>query len=276
MLETEEARSWTPFAIGAGQILRFRGPDAYTTEFERSMLISYIGFMFLETLSRNRSCFLEDEHWTRALKSMAVTEPANSERHEHIIELWINVFPGSRLFQLTTDYVMFDDVIDPETVLDIVLQCHEVRKKQIDWRKRYGAWARAHNACTGGGFKAREFCAISFVSQLLADRFIVALDPLAPGAKDLEAEVEKMVDMIELMQEESRYSEDWQCDVLMTRKVGFAQATKMTKSAWEKALDGDSDCISEKGTISKELFAEWNRMMNRDYEARTCYQSLAP
>ena len=54
MLEKDEVLDWTPFAIGAGKILMFRGPDAFEDEFDRSMLISYVGFIFTETLSRNK------------------------------------------------------------------------------------------------------------------------------------------------------------------------------------------------------------------------------
>jgi hypothetical protein len=275
MLEKEEVRSWTAFAIGAGKILMFRGPDAYETEFERSMLISYLGFIFIESLFRNKDCFLEGERWTRALKGMAVTEPPNSERHENVIELWIDVFPLARLFHQTTDYIMYNDAVKPGVVLDIVLECYELRRKHIDWRARYGAFTRQHNACTGGSFKAREFCAVSFASQLLVDRFIIALEPLSPGAKDLEIEVQEMADMIALMYDEAKFSEDWQCDLLMARKTLFSQGARDTKDDWEKALDGDEDCLSNKGTLSKELFAEWNQKMGRDYESKGCYQTMA-
>jgi hypothetical protein len=152
---------------------------------------------------------------------MAVEEPPQSERHIQIITLWINMFAISRLFKETTDIVMSGGPRDSRKIEAIMRECNDIRDRHIAWRKGYIVFTMTHNACNEGGFKAREFLAVSMSGQLLVDRFMTALDPLALNALDLEIEVQSLANMILMMYKETGYSEKWRCDVLMVRKVRY-------------------------------------------------------
>ena len=256
-------------------MLRLRGPKAYTkNDFDSAMLVSYLGVIFIETLSRNKDCFLEDEAWNRALNSIAVKTPLGSERHELLIELWTYVFPKARLFRLATDYILNadnpEDTRDPAIAESIIAECHELRRLHFHWRERYTAFSQLHQACNSPRFKAREFLALSFSSQLLTTQIIVALDPTGAGSKDLAEEVQDMSEMILLLHEKSRLCQDWQCDVLMARKLTYAKAAMTMKERWESALSGDGGCLSGMKTISRDLFVEWNERIGRDWRGVRC------
>jgi hypothetical protein len=203
---------------------------------------------------------------------MAVTKPLGSERHELVIELWTHVFPKARLFRLTTDYILRADsnaaeARDPAIVQSIVQECHELRRQHLDWRERYTAFSIEHSACNSPRFKAREFLALSFSSQLLVTQFILALTPTAPGSRELAEEVQDMAEMILMLHEWARLCQDWQCDVLMARKLTCARAAIATKDWWARAIGGDVNCLTERGTIGKALFVEWNERIGREWRS---------
>lgn len=244
-------------------------------DFDSAMLVSYCGFIFIETLSRNKVCFLEEEAWTRALRATAVKQPLGSERHELVIELWTHVFPKARLFKLTTEYILSadseQDAKDPEVAKAIVAECHELRRLHVEWRDEYTTFSQLHDACSSPRFKYREFMALSFSSQLLCTLLIVALDPTAPSSRYLAEEVQDMAEMIILLHEEARLCQDWQCDVLMAKKLVFAKAAIAMKDGWARALNGDETCLSAQKTISRELFIDWNKRIGRDWRTTLCH-----
>lgn len=243
-------------------------------EFDSAMLVSYFGFIFIETLSRNKDCFLEEEAWQQTLKNIAVTRPVGSERHELVIELWTHVFPKARLFKLATDYILNadndDEPRDPKIARKVIEECCELRKQHLDWRTRYTAFSKAHSACNSPRFKAREFLALSFSSQLLCTQLIIALDPTGPGSQELGDEVQDMAEMILLLHDQARLCQDWQCDVLMARKLTYAKIAIASRDWWARALGGDETCLSKKKTIAKDLFIDWNERIGRDWRTMRC------
>jgi len=278
-----------------------RGPDSYKTEFEQSLFLSYLGFIvrdclfypskpnkehvafffillfclhvltrcqFTETLSLKKDCFLEDKKWTDAIMSMAVHHPPNSERHYLVLKQWTLVFPISRLFRLTTNCIMSINEEDPDL---IIAECHQVHSNLIAWRNEYGNFALQHNACKGGNFKAREFIGGSYASQLLLLRCIVALGPLRSEARQLEAEVQQMAAIIARLDEESRWSENWECDALMAKKVVFGEAARKSKDEWLGAVNGKRKFLAKgRAVISAVVFARWDRLHGKDFEGRNC------
>jgi hypothetical protein len=251
----------------------FNGPDAYMNEFDSAMLVSYFGFILIETLSQNKDCFLEGESWTRVLKAISVKAPLDSERHELVIELWTHVFPKARLFRLVTDYIMHADSENPRdrtAAQAIIKECYELRRLHLDWRIRYTDFSRKHSLCDSPRAKARAFLALAFSSQLLYTQFIVALDPLAAEAVELNDEVQDMAEMILVLHEKARMCGDWQSDILLARKITCAKAAIAIRDAWAQALRGDKSCLSSQNTIGRHLFVDWNKRIMREWRTFGC------
>lgn len=273
LLEKTEVRTWTPYAIGASKILMFKGPKAHMSDFDSAMLVSYFGFISIETLSHNQDCFLEGEDWNRVLKALSVKTPLDSERHELVIELWTYVFPQSRLFRLVTNYILragSDRPQDPNAAQDIIKECHELRRLHLDWRIRFSAFSLKHSLCDSPRAKARAFLALSFSSQLLCTQFIVALDPLATEAAELNDEIQDMAEMILALHEKAHMCGDWQSDILLARMITCAKAAIATKGLWAQALGGDRSFLSSQNTIGRQLFVDWNARIMREMRTHGC------
>ena len=151
---------------------------------------------------------------------MAVNDPLNSERHYIALSLWTYLFPIASLFRLTTEYIAPRERA-PSQSLYSKLFFKPTKSGATSWNGAKGtlAFALEHQACVGSNFKAREFIGISYAAQSMVQRFIAALELMRLGAQAMEREIQALAGKIFELQEEAQWSENWQCDVLMTQKV---------------------------------------------------------
>ncbi|KAK5988892.1 hypothetical protein PT974_10389 [Cladobotryum mycophilum] len=88
LFSTSTEQRWASHSSGSTALIKLRGPDRYTSDFEKGLLASHIGQIFHQSLNTNESCFLHDGPWQLVLRSIATNDGPFSDRSERVISLW--------------------------------------------------------------------------------------------------------------------------------------------------------------------------------------------
>ncbi|KAI8623991.1 hypothetical protein F5Y19DRAFT_456424 [Xylariaceae sp. FL1651] len=69
VLRPSHAQAWSQHIIGASRLIYARGPSGFTSDFEKSLFLTWTGPFVYECIMGNEACFLEEELWQDLLRS---------------------------------------------------------------------------------------------------------------------------------------------------------------------------------------------------------------
>ncbi|KNB17777.1 hypothetical protein FOXG_22179 [Fusarium oxysporum f. sp. lycopersici 4287] len=261
-LQFSQSAQWLHHITGAQKLMRLRGPENYSTDFEQQMLMSQTGTIFHESMSIGEDCFLEELKWKALLSSIATVErPTNIIKsldcHPVLSSLWIHASPAARLFRQTSVCVNGTGANDPGTILQLILEAYQTCQNLLTWREDFVKFA-AELQPDRHSSRLRELLGVSFAVQIVLNRLIIALQPRAAAARTFENETQAFADRIIVLCHEATEESLPISNMLLAEKIVIANATKESEDDWMWAVSGEtySTCQGIQ-CIPATIFEQW-------------------
>ncbi|KAF4340719.1 hypothetical protein FBEOM_5358 [Fusarium beomiforme] len=267
-LQFSQSAQWLHHIAGARKLMRLRGPENYSTDFEQQMLMSQIGTIFHESMSIGEDCFLEELKWKALLSSIAAVErPTNLIKsldcHPLLSSLWIHASPAARLFRQTSVCVNGTGANDPGTILQLVLEAYQTRQNLLKWREDFVKFAAELQPDLHSS-RLRELLGVSFAVQIVLNRIIIALQPRAAAARTFEKETQAFADRIIVLCHEATEESLPISNMLLAEKIVIANATKESEEDWMWAVSGETYSTSQGiQCIPATIFEKWYIALDR-------------
>lgn len=99
LLEFANPQAWIVHIAGASSLLKLRGAESCTTDFEKALLLALVGPIYTEAMISGSVCFLDDPSWKKALVSSILEYTTFSDCSEIVISLWVRNVSLPRLFK---------------------------------------------------------------------------------------------------------------------------------------------------------------------------------
>ncbi|EXL66926.1 hypothetical protein FOPG_16927 [Fusarium oxysporum f. sp. conglutinans race 2 54008] len=267
-LQFPQSAQWLHHITGAQKLMRLRGPENYSTDFEQQMLMSQTGTIFHESMSIGEDCFLEELKWKALLSSIAAVERPtniikNLDCHPVLSSLWIHASPAARLFRQTSVCVNGTGANDPGTILQLILEAYQTRQNLLTWREDFVKFA-AELQPDRHSSRLRELLGVSFAVQIVLNRLIIALQPRAAAARTFENETQAFADRIIVLCHEATAESLPISNMLLAEKIVIANATKESEDDWMWAVSGEtySTCQGIQ-CIPATIFEKWYIALGR-------------
>ncbi|KAG8529122.1 uncharacterized protein KY384_005757 [Bacidia gigantensis] len=295
LLSESQPEAWDYHMSGANALLKLRGPTAYTTPFEKALLLAMVGPMFTEAMMQNIFTFVDEEPWQRAIQNCMIKGTALSDCSELSISLWIILCPIPRLMHEVQELVCRSqrDELIPSHIVSAYIQCSlSILQKLQSWRHSYDEFMRTlgrssdtdqvsflavPNTSTYECDKSFELLGICLGSTLIMHRLLVTLSPSQPISFATEAAAQTVAsEIVELEQQASQSSP--RAALFMEFKMILARSVMATKDWYDvvstaiseedkkRSLEASTGDWNEAPTvrlIDKEVFEHWCRHKGR-------------
>ncbi|KFY79525.1 hypothetical protein V499_01500 [Pseudogymnoascus sp. VKM F-103] len=268
-LQFSQLGRWLHHIDGTRKLMRLRGPENYSSDFEQQMLMSQTGTIFHESMSVGEDCFLEEPKWKALLSSIAVVErPTNiikspPDCHPILSSLWIHASPTARLFRQTSVCITGTGADDPGTILQLILEAYQTRQNLLTWRENFTKFAAGRQADRYRS-RFRELLGVSLAVQIVLNRLIVALEPRAAEARTFENETQAFADRVIVLCDEAAKEALPTANMLLAEKRGIAKAAKESGDDWMWAVLGGTyrTCRGRK-CVPAAVFEKWSISLSR-------------
>lgn len=255
LLDPAGETAWIRHAAGAARLIQLRGPENYTTDFEKALFMAHTGPIMTECLFNNERCFLEQDAWHAVFRSAILEDALISDRSAIVIELMIlkSNIPG--LFHDVTN-ILYSPDPDSAYINSTTNKLCKLREDMVKWNASYEYLLSCVPPIYPGSAEYDRRCKVyaTYLScMILPSRLLGALNP----TERVELEEETQIytnQMLDLELEVNSTSSA--AAMFMAQTFGVAQATVATSEAWlqgEILRNGDR---SGSGSISEQLHIE--------------------
>lgn len=136
-LTQDPDHAWIHHARGAAQLIKHRGPMRFTTDFEKSLLVSQMGIILTEAFFANKPSFLESEDWMATVRSAVAPNHRYSDRSPMVISLYEAIIPLAAVMSDTTAFIQNSDLRDKQRHESLLRRAHNVRRNFLLWHHRW-------------------------------------------------------------------------------------------------------------------------------------------
>jgi hypothetical protein len=266
--QSEEA---SQHVIGAAQIIQYRGPDAFESDFERELLTANAGPIVMSCLMNNQTCFLAEPRWVEVFKRAIRTDKSACVQSGLASELWETLVVGPNLFQAVTYIICSGQPSTEQERQQLIQHIQLFRIGLLDWYASFQAKLSSPRGSPppstvnenvklcAGAFRRHEVYATYLSCLILKNRLLYALSP--QEFHNLEAEAQALSDEILDLESRGRVGHDsLQEGLFRVQTVWNAKATQRTRELWQSCQEQD---LGETGVIGRDLFVEWCQELGR-------------
>ncbi|KAL7791585.1 hypothetical protein V8C37DRAFT_382165 [Trichoderma ceciliae] len=262
LLKMSTEYAWNYHSSGATALIKLRGPGRCESDFEKALLLSHVGQIFHEALNFNQSCFLSDDAWQAALRSIPTNDNLFSDRSEPIISLLTIVCRVPEYFHKTTQIVCINRDDTPDYLIDDVRNnLYQLHRSILLWQNRYfGSNAVGCPSMRIDTDRQHEALGFSFAVSIIINRLLFCLDPVANAS--CEETAQKFASKILLIEKEGLSTES-QAELFMAIKLGVAKVTHATAARWRDwHMNTQVEPAIGSHILPRRIFVDWCRMMN--------------
>ncbi|KAH8897956.1 hypothetical protein GQ53DRAFT_791642 [Thozetella sp. PMI_491] len=221
LLHSTDGQLWCHHIDGAARLIQFNGPEAYTSEFEKALLMALSYPICAESLLNNQKCFLEDPQWTRALKNATVQDEMFTDRSPLGIALLILMTKIPTLAKRTGHAVTVQDTLQEDDFDTIAIDVRALRTAVVSWRRDFNT-ALIHVADEQAS--RYELLGVALIIHILANRMLLCLVPGERGL--LEEEVGSLA--LELRGLQGTVGRNHRAGFFLSQKAKIADAALAT------------------------------------------------
>lgn len=262
LLNPNQGNGWIRHAAGATCMIKLRGPDSYSSDFEKSLLMSHLGPILSESILNNQACFLDDPTWLRVILSIVTNNPDVPERSTMVISLLAILITIPRLFKDFTEAICHDPDPRFKTLVGLMTRAKGVRSSLQEWYSQNigddGTPADGPIFCNGY-FK---IIVLFFICSIYSNRLNTCIYlPETSDVLEIEEETQLCASgIVRLYQEEAHTN--LQSSMLLAQKLPLADATIKSGSEWRKQLilGKRQDKLFK---MPKETFEKWCGLFGR-------------
>ncbi|RFU75534.1 hypothetical protein TARUN_6707 [Trichoderma arundinaceum] len=208
----------------AAQLIQFRGPGQFSSDFDIALLLSLVYPICTEALLNNQKCFLQDPVWTQVIQASAKHE-SFTDRSPLGIRLLILMAKVPGLAKNTCHVVTVQQSLKAEDFDAVAAMVRALRSDIIVWRRDFNialihAPDEAKRSTNINTDKRYELLGVALIIQILASRMLVCISLADRGI--LEEEVQCFA--IELKSLQGSVGHHRRAEVFLTQKAKIADA----------------------------------------------------
>ncbi|KAI1344196.1 hypothetical protein F5Y15DRAFT_105856 [Xylariaceae sp. FL0016] len=129
--------AWEQHVAAAMRLISLRGPSQFTTDYEKSLLLSMVAPFICECLRTQQPCFLEEERWQQTLLSAA--DPSETFTPRSIIATRLSIVCSKlpRLFNETAKAALDPVLVSPRSLDRIEAELLGIEEAICAWQNDY-------------------------------------------------------------------------------------------------------------------------------------------
>lgn len=266
-------KAWEYHVSGAASLIRLRGPNGYSTNYEKALLLGQVGPLvgtphnpcwaihslpqFTEATINDKRCFLEAPEWQSTLQSCVLQPDSTSDCGQISVSMWLIVTPIPGILHEIQEMICNPDVARPTAKFTFVSRLDGIRSELTAWRHEYNALLIKYPDAD----KRLEVLGVCLGSLLITSRLLVALEP--GHGQAYEDDAQDFADQI-FQLELQALAINPRARLFMGFKMALANATLATKAEWQMAI-WNAESGTDDGTdlIAREAFEQWCRLKGR-------------
>lgn len=269
LLEFGNPQAWIVHIAGASSLLRLRGPESCTTDFEKALLLALVGPIYTEAMISGSICFLDDQSWKKALTSSVLEYTTFSDCSEIVISLWVRNVGLPRLFNDVQHAIRYSHHLRGSELNSLISRVATLRGEVKSWRGSYDVLVMASSlrsaAEQANMFFDRRFEAfgVCLASTAILTRLAAALQPeMIP---QLEVEAQMLALEISALEETAK-TENPRAHLFMAFKMIVANSIFETEREWRDAFAMREEEPTPFGVLPWRVFERWVIMKGRKVE----------
>ncbi|KAG9232686.1 hypothetical protein BJ875DRAFT_71660 [Amylocarpus encephaloides] len=265
LLDPSGESAWIRHSAGAARLIQLRGPENYSTDFEKALFMAHTGPIMTECLLKGERCFLQETAWQDVFRSIIKEEEfLISDRSEITIHLiMMKAFlPG--FFHDVTKILCVDSVPDPEFVDTVANGLRRVRANLRRWHCKYTTILGCYPNMLPGSFEYDSHCKVfsTYLScSMISSRLLSAISQMERA--DLEDCAQRLADEMSKLDLKTKDASRQTC-LFMAQTAGIAGSVKATHAEWRKFSEDESDVYTPDGSaLARERLESWCDLFGR-------------
>jgi hypothetical protein len=242
-----------------------RDPNTFT-EVELSLLRSQLGPLINECFLRQVDCFLEDERWAPTILRLQNNSPFVTALIQQMAKL-------PRFMRIAKEFIIDEPgEIDRLEKLRVLDEINDIKEFTYRWEEQL----EEHRSRNASLLNLHELPCSVWSLQLILNRILVALDPLADEAHLLEEETMDLADKIMEWWAASSLQPLERPDRLPTYPIITAQMTIATRHEWRYAIEGQPGYVNvDRDVIGRKVFEDYMATMKAKAATRKVSEDAA-
>ncbi|KAK1238187.1 hypothetical protein MKX08_002766 [Trichoderma sp. CBMAI-0020] len=176
ILNCSKGKLWFHHIAGAAQLIRFRGPEEFTSDFDIALLLSLSFPICAEALLNDQECFLDNPKWAQAIQNATSGRETFMDRSPLGIRLLILLTKLPGLVKKTCHVVAVQNTLRAEDFDSVAAGLRELRSNIAVWRREFNmALIHANNKTNPD--KRYEFLGTCIVIQIFTSRLLSSILP---------------------------------------------------------------------------------------------------
>ncbi|PKK54283.1 hypothetical protein CI102_1725 [Trichoderma harzianum] len=240
LLNSPNGQLWYHHIAGASQIIQYRGPERFSSDFDIALLLSLGYPICAESLLNNKSCFLDDPTWIQVIKNAIDDREIFTDRSPlgiRLLTLMVRV-PG--LAKKTCHAVTMQHSLQPRDFDAVAAKVRILRSDVAAWRRDFNMTLihtpdTTKKNSTLDTDKRYELLGVALIIQILVSRMIVCISPNDRGL--LEEEVQSFAIELKCLLGSVRHHR--RAEFFLTQKVKIANAALVTHDDFAAAIGCD-------------------------------------
>ncbi|OCL12160.1 hypothetical protein AOQ84DRAFT_420790 [Glonium stellatum] len=258
LLSFSSGDKWKHHMAGAAQLIKLRGPQNYSTNFDQALFMALAGLILTEAIMNNERCFLERDEWQEVLRSMIVPGDTLADRSPIVISLWSCAVYGAGLFKDVTSAIFGYETYSHTRIENLIRGGLHARERFLQWRRDFDALPES----TGQNHYNKRYQVLGVFHSCLAltNRLIGAID--SSRRTDLEFESQALASEVARMESEAA-STSPVASFFLSQKMKIAQSILDTATTWNDNEDEPRDHRPHENLIEKWKFGHWCLALGR-------------
>ncbi|KAF2111233.1 hypothetical protein BDV96DRAFT_189386 [Lophiotrema nucula] len=227
--------SWSQHVAGAARLIQDRGPEQFTTDFDRALLISFVYPVCADSFLNNEPCFLDDPSWIQVLDASVIEDEDFSDGSKLGIELMKIMVKLSGLARRTSLAVAAQDTLRGEHLHVLETDIRNACSAAVAWRRKFNTslmTAEKRNERDDFG-KRHELLATELIIHVTLSRMLCAI--VLDDRPYLDEEVQNMAQ--ELRDLKKGVENNKRASFFLAQKTIVSDASIATHEIFQVAVD---------------------------------------
>ncbi|PTB37944.1 hypothetical protein M441DRAFT_173355 [Trichoderma asperellum CBS 433.97] len=237
LLNPSREDAWMKHTAGATYIIKLRGPQNYTSEFEKCLFMGHVGPMATEAILNNETCFLDHPAWKATLLSIITDDPLVPERSTMVISIVLIFVTIPTLFKRFTDVICHKPDEPLQIIKELISRAQELRVSLQGWYHKYIQPSGVSINDLASGNMYYDALIIYYICMIYSSRLNTCIHLQdTPGIYKLEEECQRFARIIVSLHQSGESSSNHQRALLLAQKLPIAEATIQSGDAWKTQL----------------------------------------
>ncbi|KAF7563739.1 hypothetical protein G7046_g424 [Stylonectria norvegica] len=249
--------TWSQHIHGSANLIKYRTPSRFESEFDQALFTAHIGPMFFESLRALEPCYLQEPSWAKVHRSFADVSDKMTERSPLAIAI------RSEMFQLPGLWHDIDVVVadigqfNEDFRAAVGARCQEAHENLLSWMEDYKTQCMARSLVPTSlkelGLR-RELYGTALECTMVVKRLFSTIQ--VEKLQILESQVQELARSLVDLQHQPAPKHSW---LFAGHEIGVAQSIFLTKEEWKGTFSHDS--VHEERMAARLRYSNWTQIL---------------